>query len=600
MASLFLSLGTITGAGTTSFQGSLSNTRSPVPLVRNGNRRFRRSKVSCASANGDPNSDSDPTSGAPETSLGNFDRRNMLLGLGGLYAATGGAGFAFGAPIQAPDLTKCDEADVPEGVTPTNCCPPPSSKIKDFRLPPPSSPMRTRPASHLTSNEYIAKYKKAIELMKGLPDEDPRSFTQQANVHCTYCNGAYDQVNHPDLEIQVHNSWLFFPWHRYYIYFHERILAKLIGDPTFALPYWSWDTPDAMRMPAFYADSTSPLYDAKRNPNHLPPTLIDLDYDFTEPTGTEAETITDNLSIMYRQVVSGATSPRLFFGSPYRAGDESDPGGGTVENVPHGPVHIWCGLFDTPGENMGNFYTAGRDPIFFGHHSNIDRMWVLWKDAVGGPRRKDPKDPDWLNASFIFYDENADPVRVMVKDCLDPFKLRYQYQDIPIPWLKSRPTPKPRRTAKSSKAGVAKAAELPKISSTSDFPITLSSVFRVEVPRPKKSRSQDEKEKEEEVLLIKGIEAKKDKCVKFDVFINDEDYSVSRPCNTELVGSYVNVPHKHREMRMMTKTNLRLAINEILEDLGAEDDDAVIVTLVPRVGADDVTIDGVEIEFVSD
>ena len=101
------------------------------------------------------------------------------------------------------------------------------------------------------------------------------------------------------------------------------------------------------------------------------------------------------------------------------------------------------------------------------------------------------------------------------------------------------------------------------------------------------------------MLLIKGIELDRDDFVKFDVYINDEDYSVSKPSNSEFAGSLVNVPHKHTQ-RMKTKTSLRLAINELLEDLGAEDDESVIVTIVPRAGTDGVTIGGIEIEFVSD
>ena len=32
---------------------------------------------------------------------------------------------------------------------------------------------------------------------------------------------------------------------RFYLYFHERILGKLIGDDTFALPFWNWTRPAA-------------------------------------------------------------------------------------------------------------------------------------------------------------------------------------------------------------------------------------------------------------------------------------------------------------------------------------------------------------------
>ncbi|KAF7803500.1 polyphenol oxidase, chloroplastic-like [Senna tora] len=41
------------------------------------------------------------------------------------------------------------------------------------------------------------------------------SFTQQANIHCAYCDGAYHQVGFPEMDLQVHNSWLFLPFHRW-------------------------------------------------------------------------------------------------------------------------------------------------------------------------------------------------------------------------------------------------------------------------------------------------------------------------------------------------------------------------------------------------
>ena len=66
----------------------------------------------------------------------------------------------------------------------------------------------------------------------------------------------------------------FLPFPPLYACFHERILAELINDPTSALPYWSWDSPPGIQMPAIYADSTSTRYDAKRNAKHLPPTVI--------------------------------------------------------------------------------------------------------------------------------------------------------------------------------------------------------------------------------------------------------------------------------------------------------------------------------------
>ena len=63
-------------------------------------------------------------------------------------------------------------------------------------------------------------------------------------------------------------------------------------------------------------------------------------------------------------------------------------------------------------ENMGNFYSIARDPIFFLHHANVDRMWSVWK-TLGGKRR-DFTDTDWLDARFLFYYENAMLIRVKV------------------------------------------------------------------------------------------------------------------------------------------------------------------------------------------
>ncbi|XXG69140.1 hypothetical protein AAC387_Pa06g2079 [Persea americana] len=525
-----------------------------------------------------------------------IDRRNMLIGLGGLYGAASSIGFdAVAAPIAPPDLSKCGPADLPAGAIPTNCCPPFNDKIVDFKFPS-FTKMRVRPAAHRAADdkEYMEKFTKAVKLMRELPKDDPRNFTQQANVHCAYCDGAYDQVGFPNLELQVHNSWLFFPFHRCYLYFFERILGKLIGDESFAIPFWNWDAPKGMIMPPIYTDPSSSLYDRLRDAAHQPPKVIDLDYNGVDPTTTDRQQIIDNLTIMYRQMVSNARTPQLFLGSPYRAGDNPDPGAGSVENVPHGPVHVWTGDRTQPnGEDMGNFYSAARDPIFYAHHANVDRMWTLWRQMGG--THKDFTDSDWLDAGFLFYDENAQLVRVKVRDCLDIAKLGYSYQQVEVPWLKSRPTT--RRVAGTASVDSAK-KKADATDAASVFPRKLDSVLKVIVKRPKKSRSKKEKEEEDELLVIDQIEVGRDVPAKFDVFINVEDHKKHGPATSEFAGSFVNVAHKHKHSKKPTvlKTRLRLGITELLEDLGAEQDDEVVVTLVPRYGKDAITIGEVHIE----
>ncbi|MBA0662920.1 hypothetical protein Goklo_006983 [Gossypium klotzschianum] len=490
--------------------------------------------VSCKASNGKQND-------ADTTFLNRFDRRDILLGLGGsLYGATSLVRdpFALAAPIADPDLSHCAEATVqPTGGEPTtmgiDCCPPVSTTITDF-IPPSVRKIRYRPAAHLAGSRYLKKFEEALRLMRELDKDDPRSFMQQANVHCAYCNDAYPQTLFPSQTIQVHDLWLFFPFHRLYLYFFERILGKLINDPDFAIPYWNWDSPSGMSMPEIYVGSNSPLYDSKRDLSHLPPSLVNLDGGKDNGFSRERQ-IKCNLNLMYREMVRAKT-PSLFFGKSYRAGCPPSPGPGSVEDGSHIAVHIWR-------------------PNFYAHHANVDRMWNIWK-TLPGKKRRDIDDRDWLDSAFLFYDENKNLVRVKVRDCLDSRALGYDYQRVDIPWLGSKATPRrrgraPRRRPPSGRApGRAMAAE---INNTIAFPIVLDKIVRFEVPRPKKSRTKigkkNDDDEEEEVLVIENIQLDKDAPVKFDVCINDDDDEDDGkpvgPEDSEFVGSFTNLPHGH-------------------------------------------------------
>ncbi|KAL5576780.1 hypothetical protein UlMin_018479 [Ulmus minor] len=473
--------------------------------------------------------------------------------------------------------------------------------ISDFKLPIPPTKLRVRQPAHAVSEEYIEKYKTAVQLMKDLPDSDPRSFKNQANVHCAYCEGSYDQLLAQDkkFEFQVHHSWLFFPFHRWYLYFYERILGKLIDDPTFALPFWNWDSPLGMTMPRIYTDDpNSPLYDRLRSTSHQPPTLLDFNYNKNSPQYSEGRSvIRSNLTYMYRQMVSNAKNPEMFFGCPFRAGETPETGPGSIENVPHDIVHLWSGD-DTQchNEDLGSFHSAGRDPMFFAHHSNVDRMWYLWKNKLGGKYNRDFDDSDWLNTEFYFYDEKAELVRVKIRDCLDNEKqLGYTYKEVDLPWLYSKPIPLSKRAMKSLNF------DDPKFLKAADgIKYVLDrSPIKVLVPLPKKKnrllRSLDEKESVEEVLEIEGITFDTNQHVKFNVYVNDED--VDNPCYSEFAGSFVNVPH-YSNSKSVKKTCLRLGLSDLLDAMEVEDDEYVIVTLKPFHINNRVTIDSINIELV--
>ncbi|OEL19634.1 Polyphenol oxidase, chloroplastic [Dichanthelium oligosanthes] len=522
------------------------------------------------------------------------DRRDVLLGLGGAAAAAGLATArrgAIAAPVQAPDLQSCQTPNIPATAADPSCCMTyrAGTEIIDFMPPPPSSPLRVRPAAHLVDKAYLAKYEKAVGLMRELPDDDPRSFVQQARAHCSYCNGAYDQVGFPDLDIQVHNSWLFFPWHRLYTYFHERILGKLMGDDKFALPFWNWDAPGGMTLPAIYTNKSSPLYDERRNPAHQPPSFLDLDFSDTDLNMARDQQIDQNLKFMYRQMISGAKKRELFMGMPYRAGDAPDPGAGSIENVPHGPLHGWVGDPRQPnGEDMGNFYSAARDPVFFALHSNIDRLWHVWRGL--SPGNTDFADADWLDASFHFYDEEARLVRVRVRDCLDPAAMRYAYQDVGLPWLDAKP---------------ARTAGTPVPATGGALPAKLDKTVRVAVARPRVSRSQKEKAEEEEVLVVDGIQiADHSRYVKFDVYVNQCAAGGDSTAAAECAGSFALTPHvighkkKKKEGGSVIKTAARFGITDLLDEIGADGDRTIVVSLVPRCAGDVVTVGSVSVTYV--
>jgi polyphenol oxidase len=263
-----------------------------------------------------------------------------------------------------------------------------------------------------------------------------------------------------------------------------------------------------------------------------------------------------------------------------------------VEVFPHNTMHKWAGDIRNPNaENMGTYYSAGRDPLFYPHHNNIDRLWEAWRDvgaAHGYRGHVDFTDPDWLDSSFLFYDEEARLVRITVRDVLDTEKLRYRYDGVGMPWLHARPpvTPDVNRKRKGSHKSVR-------------FPVSLDEVVTAEVVRPKVLRSREEKESQEEVLVVEGIENDGTEMVKFDVYVNAMEHEKVEPMGREMAGSYVCLNNPRMDgtgKGMGVKTSMRVALNELLEDLGADRDESVTVTLVPRHGK--VKIGGLRIVYM--
>jgi polyphenol oxidase len=253
-----------------------------------------------------------------------------------------------------------------DGATVPQACVPPIPPGQPVSFTPVTGgPVRVRKSAFELSASEITRLKNAYaalrDLAKQKPD-DPRNWFHQGQVHCWYCSGALDGL----WGQEIHGGWWFLPWHRAYLFFHEQILGALIGDPTFALPYWDWDTPGRDRFP-FDAygqpgDTGNPLFDPTRGvgPNDRIPARF---------VGTTA--------------MNNVLNSRTF--ADFGGSSDQEIGMGNLESGPHGAVHVWTTDptidFNNPKSDMGVLASAAFDPVFFAHHANIDRIWDKWNKA---------------------------------------------------------------------------------------------------------------------------------------------------------------------------------------------------------------------------
>ena len=97
--------------------------------------------------------------------------------------------------------------------------------------------------------------------------------------------------------------------------------------------------------------------------------------------------------------------------------------GGLVEKLPHDTIHLHVG---GPDGYMSDLCLAARDPIFWLHHTAIDRIWESWV-KLGGLNLMEEQH---LNQAFKFYDESGKLRVYYVKDFLNITKLNYKYDSL--------------------------------------------------------------------------------------------------------------------------------------------------------------------------
>jgi tyrosinase len=312
----------------------------------------------------------------------------------------------------------------------------------------------------------LASYKKAIRAMLALPPTDPRNWYRYTLIHTLDC---------------PHGNWWFLPWHRGYTGWFERICRELSGDPEFALPYWDWTKEprvpaamfddvldpnnsafissaadfkakykDAIAQASYWATIKSPdgsiapspqfnqlLNRSIRFPDDLWFDIIDspggaMFFDTGHARGLSAaphnlpipDVPPDQQSVLTAvslPTILDGLAPRDFlsFGSPKALIHSSASGFGVLENQPHNLVHNCVGgAYNGIGGFMQAFMSP-TDPIFYLHHTNIDRLWDVWTRKQAA--RSSPILPDgypaaagdapktgsdyvrWANEPFVFF-----------------------------------------------------------------------------------------------------------------------------------------------------------------------------------------------------
>jgi hypothetical protein len=270
----------------------------------------------------------------------------------------------------------------------------------------------------------LAKFEAAIKEMqdRSVRDPtDPKGWLANARAHADSCSIGSDDPG------QIHFCWWFLSWHRAYITVTERKIRALTGDPSFAYPYWNWSSD--RRIPQAFARAGSPLAKAIRYTPNRSVQDGEVDYFPSDPTLKQLGVAA--LGTTFFEATSRSQINRSFGGiaRPNAAGAY---GNNRLESTPHGPIHNYVGgVNGSEVGDMTDFETAARDPIFFAHHGNLDRLWETWRRD---PRRKmsEPNTNPFLSHAFVFNWIDGTPMRITVAETLDTRRLGYVYDSLEV------------------------------------------------------------------------------------------------------------------------------------------------------------------------
>ncbi len=162
-----------------------------------------------------------------------------------------------------------------------------------------------------------------------------------------------------------HGSFLFLPWHRYYIFKFESELKKI--DSSVNLPYWDWTSMESLQtgIPDGYNDQFYNLQSGVTEENSL----------YNGPIEDRSRK-TKRFPGRVEQLKSISDSAKLAYkNNTYESFNSAIEG-------PHGSIHVWVGAGGANRGEMSSVPRAAFDPIFWAHHTNIDRQWAVWQSPT--------------------------------------------------------------------------------------------------------------------------------------------------------------------------------------------------------------------------
>lgn len=406
-----------------------------------------------------------------------------------------------------------------------------------------AQPVRVRPEARSPEGRAMLEfYRTGVQRMQAMPAWNPRSWLYHANMHDIHpshaTTAAQDQIFDPSqasnpAEQQAilaaralalgengqprlwggckHNDPHFLSWHRWFLYYFERVVEShikdVLGMQTFALPYWDYtstSTPDArilppeFRVPALADGTPNALWYRFRSP------CVSR---ISNPEALDGADVDILLAFIQRNTLADANNPLAF--SPL------------FEGTPHGTVHVALGNTVDGDAGMSRVPYAARDPIFWLHHANLDRIWEEWRRTpVFGQPAIDPTG-DWLMEKFSFADADgklAPPASAGDTLKLDTFNYTY-------PGLPPAPAPSPAPPAAPAAAPVASAPAPRAIAATAPnsggkLSVSSTSVRVRSAPTAAAAAPMAAIAGSGRVFLqIEGIEVENDPGTNFDVFV---------------------------------------------------------------------------------